>query len=121
MAPRKGKDTIMVQNTETPIENAAEADAASINGAVSGTVAPPLVNGSPLTNLEDRIEAEVARRRDTMRARAAFGDELYRHVRAIIAGYRKLDSKNIPAPARKALDEASKFVDSIDAATSTPS
>jgi hypothetical protein len=105
-------------NVQTPEAEAAEADAASINGAVTPT---PLVNGAPLTNLEERIEAEVAKRRDTMRARAAFGDELYRHVRTILAGYRKLDSKNIPAPARKALDEAAKFVDAIDRATNPQS
>jgi len=103
----------MTLDVQSPENSAAESDSVSMNGAA------PLVNGTPIDNLEARIEAELNHRRNTMRARAAYGDELYQKGRAVVAGYKKLDGKNIPSTARAALTALKELLDSIDAAAAS--
>jgi hypothetical protein len=100
---------------------AEQSDSVSTNGAAgtppTDSYSQPLVNGMPLTNLEARINAEVEKRRATMQARATYGDDLYQTLRKVVGGYKSLDSKNIPAPARAALSDARALLDKIDAET----
>jgi hypothetical protein len=107
------------RNSEMAVESPEQTEQTDSGNGYTGVTnaSPTLINGTSLDNLESRIEAELKARRATMEARAAYGDQLYQSLRAVLGGYRNLNTKNIPAPAKVALQNAKTLLDNIDAST----